>query len=54
MKQLFTGKKKKEKERNMVREETLRSRYTEYRGNREEIEPKSKRIEANELNSVSR
>ncbi|KRT84703.1 hypothetical protein AMK59_2207 [Oryctes borbonicus] len=51
MKQLFTGKKKKEKERNMVREETLRSRYTEYRGSREEIEPKNKRIEANELNS---
>lgn len=52
MKQLFTGKKKKEKER-IAREENVRSRYADYRGGREEIEPKSKRVEANELNSVS-
>ncbi|XP_071054414.1 zinc finger CCCH domain-containing protein 13 [Onthophagus taurus] len=53
VKQLFSRdtKKKKEKEKNMVSEENLRSRYTEYRGSREELEPKIKRKEMNEIHT---
>ncbi|XP_031328545.1 uncharacterized protein DDB_G0283697 isoform X1 [Photinus pyralis] len=50
VKQLFSrdSKKKKEKERAMVPEESLRARYTEYRGSRENLEPKSVRKHASE------
>lgn len=37
---------------NMVREETLRARYTEYRG-RDPVEPRYKKKELDELHTVS-
>ncbi|KAK5647216.1 hypothetical protein RI129_002108 [Pyrocoelia pectoralis] len=51
VKQLFSrdsSKKKKEKERAMVPEENLRARYTEYRGSRENLEPKAVKKHTNE------
>lgn len=56
MKQLFTrdsSKKKKEKERNMIPEENLRARYTEYKGSREHLGPKSMRKDMNDGKMVS-
>lgn len=55
MKSLFTrdSKKKKEKPKpDMVREESLRARYTEYRG-REIVEPKYKKKDVDDLQMVS-
>lgn len=55
MKSLFTrdSKKKKEKQKpDMVREESLRARYTEYRG-REIVEPRYKKKNLDDLQMVS-
>lgn len=58
MKSLFTRDSKKKKEKlqqqqhqNMVREESLRARYVEYKGR--DNEPKYKKKEMNDENSVS-
>lgn len=55
MKSLFTRdpKKKKEKQKpDMVREESLRARYTEYRG-KEVVEPKYKKKDVDDIQTVS-
>lgn len=38
----------------MVREEILRSRYTEYKGSKEALDSKLTRKEVNDLNTVSK
>lgn len=48
-----SSKKKKEKERNMIPEENLRARYTEYKGSREHLGPKSMRKDMNDAKMVS-
>lgn len=54
MKQLFTGKKnKKTDQNNMVKEEILRARYTEYRGSNETLQPVERKASVKNVEKVS-
>lgn len=52
MKQLFTRDSKKNKEKQMAREESLRARYVEYKG-RDSFDSNIKKKEVNGVSSVS-
>lgn len=53
MKQFFSRDSKKASKKGMVREETLRARYTEYKGSRENLDAPVYRKSVNDLHTVS-